>query len=458
MSSGATSARSSVMDEAALNAAMDRYASGDSRAFAALHQALYPRLLAYLTRMSGSSATASDLVQETFLRMHRARATFAAGGAVLPWAYAIARNVRSTTRAPPASARRSGSRAIRVRRWSTAAAPTPSRRRSRPRPRAWSRGCWRACPPAQRDAFILIRYEGLSVQDAAAVLGATPTAVKLRAFRAYEALRAALDELRTKPARRDGGGPSPRRAARRRRRRPMPRPDDLSLDAIRDIPDPRRRRPRARPRARRARPRRALAHPRRAPHTAPPRRPSPPSCGWPPPSRSSASAPTSPRRPRVAPIAAWLVGGAARLRPRPPPPGARGCPRACAPSSTRSGSCPRVYALAAVLVARPAEGPLTWASIRGCLCLSTLMALGPLAAGAAPSPRRVPLGARLAGRGGRRRPGARRVHRRPRALPRHEPGPPPGGARRARSRSRRAAGGALGRLGGRAVRSVRAHR
>src|SRR5271168_182706 len=72
---------------------MDRYAAGDNQAFAALHQGLYPRLLAYLTRMCGSGVNASDLVQETFLRMHRARATFAAGGAVLPWAYAIARNV-----------------------------------------------------------------------------------------------------------------------------------------------------------------------------------------------------------------------------------------------------------------------------------------------------------------------------------------------------------------------------
>src|SRR4051812_19092760 len=80
------------MDEAALNAAMDRYASGDSQAFAALHRALYPRLLAFLTRMSGSGVTAADLVQDTFLRMHRARSSFTPGGAVLPWAYAIARN------------------------------------------------------------------------------------------------------------------------------------------------------------------------------------------------------------------------------------------------------------------------------------------------------------------------------------------------------------------------------
>jgi RNA polymerase sigma-70 factor (ECF subfamily) len=37
-----------------------------------------------------------------------------------------------------------------------------------------------------------LRFEGLSVHEAAQVLGATEGAVKLRAFRAYEALREAL--------------------------------------------------------------------------------------------------------------------------------------------------------------------------------------------------------------------------------------------------------------------------
>jgi RNA polymerase sigma-70 factor (ECF subfamily) len=180
------------MDEAALNGAMDRYASGDSQAFVVLHQALYPRLHAYLTRMCGSSANAADLVQETFLRVHRARATFAPGGAVLPWAYAIARNValdharaarlRETERLPsdpgPEMVDKSGGDAE-----SAAIAAQAAR---------IVEAVLAGLPPSQRDAFILLRYEGLSVQDAAAVLGATPTAVKLRAFRAYEALRAAL--------------------------------------------------------------------------------------------------------------------------------------------------------------------------------------------------------------------------------------------------------------------------
>jgi RNA polymerase sigma-70 factor (ECF subfamily) len=181
------------MDETSINRAMDRYASGDGQAFAAIHEALYPRLLAYLTRMTSSSANAADLVQETFLRMHRARATFAAGGAVLPWAYAIARNVALDH-----------ARAARLRETDR----LPSDPGQEPMDHAGSDGEAEAIalqaarivnevlariPATQRDAFILLRYEGLSVQDAAAVLGTTPTAVKLRAFRAYEALRAGLD-------------------------------------------------------------------------------------------------------------------------------------------------------------------------------------------------------------------------------------------------------------------------
>ncbi len=195
------------MDESILNAAMDRYACGDAQAFAALHQALHPRLLAYLTRMSGSPVLADDLLQETFLRMHRARATFATGGAVIPWAYAIARNVhidharsakhRATERLPsdpgPEAVDRGGADAE-----SSAIAAEAARAVERVLARI---------PTSQRDAFVLIRYEGMSVQDAAAILGTTATAVKLRAFRAYEALRAELEELKreTPRARAEGG-------------------------------------------------------------------------------------------------------------------------------------------------------------------------------------------------------------------------------------------------------------
>lgn len=210
------------MDESELNAAMERYACGDGGAFRFLHAALFPRILAFLTRLTGSTTLADDLAQETFLRMHRARSTFARGGAVLPWAYAIARNVhidhtrsrrlRSEERLPsdpglePPDPDGSDAEDLAI---ASELARTVERVLAR-------------LPPAQREAFVLIRYEGLSVSDAAAVLGATETAVKLRAFRAYEALRAELGAARQGAEAKRGGGedrPKPTSGERRSRER-----------------------------------------------------------------------------------------------------------------------------------------------------------------------------------------------------------------------------------------------
>jgi hypothetical protein len=83
----------------------------------------------------------------------------------------------------------------------------------------------------------------------------------------------------------------------------------------------------------------------------------------------------------AAPIVAWMVGGAvilgAVLRPR-----ARGLPAGVRAVQHAVWIVPAAYVAGAVLVAVPSEAPLTWASIRSCLALSTLMTLGPLAAAA----------------------------------------------------------------------------
>src|SRR5688572_31017284 len=71
---------------------MHRYAEGDDAAFAEVFAALAPRLRLFLRRLGCSADAAEDLTQETFLRMHNARGSFARGKLVAPWAYAIARN------------------------------------------------------------------------------------------------------------------------------------------------------------------------------------------------------------------------------------------------------------------------------------------------------------------------------------------------------------------------------
>jgi RNA polymerase sigma-70 factor, ECF subfamily len=198
---GAETTRDRAAEERPLDAAMDRYAAGEAAAFTVLHRALYPRLVSYLLRMTGSTSAADDLVQETFLRLHRARATFARGAAVVPWAYAIARNVytdhvraskhRDTERLPTDPGPDAFDRAAPDGEAEAIAAETAR----------VVTNVLASLPAAQREAFVLLRYEGLSVQDAAAVLGTTATAVKLRAFRAYEALRAALADVAAEPGR-----------------------------------------------------------------------------------------------------------------------------------------------------------------------------------------------------------------------------------------------------------------
>ena len=186
-----------------LDRAMDRHAQGDEAAFRELHDGLAPRLQRFLQRLCGSAALAADLTQEAFLRMHRARASFGDGAAVVPWALAIARNAYID------HARRRATRIL-----ERAAGPeedpdAPSNQvpsmtghgeqHALAREAADVVGATLAAMPlAHREAFLLLRYEGLSVAEAAETLGTTENAVKMRAFRAYEALRAALQH-------RDGG-------------------------------------------------------------------------------------------------------------------------------------------------------------------------------------------------------------------------------------------------------------
>src|SRR5262245_24472581 len=74
--------------EESLDEAMNRYAQGEQPAFAILYSGLEQKLRAFLTRLTGAPAVADDLLQETFMRIHRARGSFDSGAAVVPWAYA----------------------------------------------------------------------------------------------------------------------------------------------------------------------------------------------------------------------------------------------------------------------------------------------------------------------------------------------------------------------------------
>jgi RNA polymerase sigma-70 factor (ECF subfamily) len=178
--------------EGRANEAMDRYAAGDSAAFPQLYDALAPRLFRYLLKLSrGDRARAEDLVQQTFLQMHDARGRFVSGSAVAPWAYAIARRLFLDTVRKGKRENLSGL-ADELAAKMAADGPTPEADvEARPIAQELSAEIDRL-PANQREAFLLVRDEGLSMAEAAVVAGTTVAGVKLRASRAYKALRVVL--------------------------------------------------------------------------------------------------------------------------------------------------------------------------------------------------------------------------------------------------------------------------
>jgi RNA polymerase sigma-70 factor (ECF subfamily) len=171
----------------AANAAMDRYAEGNDEAFGELYTLLAPRLQAFLQRRTRNRERSEELVHETFLRMHVNRRHFARGAQVTPWAFAIARRLliddyRKVRELPePEEGRSEGiDTLVALRRIGARLAEELGK-----------------IPEQHREAFSLVQLDGLSMAEAAEVLGTTVPAVKLRAYRTYEALRERLgDEVR----------------------------------------------------------------------------------------------------------------------------------------------------------------------------------------------------------------------------------------------------------------------
>jgi RNA polymerase sigma-70 factor (ECF subfamily) len=182
-------------DNAALDAAMDRYARGDDAAFAEIYDRLAPRLFGFLLRYTRDHARVEDVIQQTMLQMHRNRGRFLPGAEVIPWAFAIARRLLID------SHRRGGREVLAPSDDQSAAqllvaldAPADQVAIAK-EVAARLAGEIAKLPENQRVAFELIKQDGLSVAEAAQVLGTTVAAVKLRAHRAYEALREALAEM-----------------------------------------------------------------------------------------------------------------------------------------------------------------------------------------------------------------------------------------------------------------------
>jgi RNA polymerase sigma-70 factor (ECF subfamily) len=188
-----------------VDAIMDRYARGDDAALDELYRLCASRVRGFLARMCANVSLADDLTQDAFLRIHSARGTFAAGAPALPWMFAIARNsyLDHLRREQVRRAHRTTTVLLATAQSFDLPANGGDRAAIARQMLGVVQQALMSLPVRQREAFVLIRFEGLSLAEAALVLGATQAAVKILVHRAYVCVRAALE--RQDPDGRTGG-------------------------------------------------------------------------------------------------------------------------------------------------------------------------------------------------------------------------------------------------------------
>lgn len=165
---------------------MCAYQAADRAAAERFAAAVTPILSRFYYYLGGNTRHVDDLVQECWLRIHRARHTYRPGEPVLPWLFAIARRTRVDV----------------YRRWQRSSAKESSfddiRRQPSEDPREQLdtsldaqavQRCLGTLPEAQREVLLMMKLNGMSVAEIARATGGTEAAVKQKAYRAYQTLR-----------------------------------------------------------------------------------------------------------------------------------------------------------------------------------------------------------------------------------------------------------------------------
>jgi RNA polymerase sigma-70 factor (ECF subfamily) len=168
---------------------MEAYVDGNPDAFELLYRRLSPILFGYLLRLTRQRERAEDLLQVTFSKVHKARGSYLRGAPVLPWVLAIARRSFLDERRHASSRTEDLS--------SDGNLPEP-RAEDAAVPADLSAALEHALddlPEGYREAIQLTKISGLSLAEAAEVLGTTETAVKLRVHRGYTQLRKELERF-----------------------------------------------------------------------------------------------------------------------------------------------------------------------------------------------------------------------------------------------------------------------
>jgi RNA polymerase sigma-70 factor, ECF subfamily len=179
---------------------MKRYVEGDESAFAELFRRYAPRLHSFFRRSFREEAAVEDLVQQTFLKLHHYRESYDVGRPFRPWFYTIASGLRKDAlrklyRLPPAAGEDEFDRA------EASESPPPLPRLSNEKSlEERVQAAVDSLPESQRVVVQLHRFEHLTFEEVAKAMNMSPGAVRVRASRAYSALRVLLEPVANEEA------------------------------------------------------------------------------------------------------------------------------------------------------------------------------------------------------------------------------------------------------------------
>lgn len=166
-----------------LETLMMRYQSADADAGGQLVDALSQQLFQFFFAQVRNRPDAEDLLQDFWLRMHNARATYRPGEPLLPWVYAIAHRTRIDGYR---RRRRSNLHEVADDGALDSAAAAPAKQ-EQPLP-----DLLKELPASQREVLLMMKVSGLTLDEVARATGSSVGAVKQKAHRAYQTLRKLL--------------------------------------------------------------------------------------------------------------------------------------------------------------------------------------------------------------------------------------------------------------------------
>jgi RNA polymerase sigma-70 factor, ECF subfamily len=178
---------------------MVRYQQADRTAATALIELLSPPLYRFFATQTGRRTDAEDMLQDVWLRIHRVRHTYRPGDPLLPWVYAIARRVR-------VDHFRKRHR-IALHETEVDVLPESPAQLDKINNLPSFDELVAPLPESQREVLIMLKVNGLSIEEIARVTSSTTGAVKQKVHRAYERLRNSLQQAPTAELARKGVAP-----------------------------------------------------------------------------------------------------------------------------------------------------------------------------------------------------------------------------------------------------------